>query len=76
MLILSHASPARGRCDTSGLQEAGKICPVTPEQEWREYRDDRRKLPSGVVNEDVVEILSHREYLVGLHPIANDQLMA
>jgi hypothetical protein len=49
---------------------------VTPEQEQRKDRDDRRKLPSGVVNEDVVEILSHREYLVGLHPIANDQLMA
>jgi hypothetical protein len=49
---------------------------VTPEQEQRKDRDDRRKLPSGVVNEDAVEILSHREYLVGLHPIAHDQLMA
>jgi hypothetical protein len=49
---------------------------VTPEQEQREDRDDRCNLPSGVVNEDVVAIHSHREYLVGLHPIAFDQPLA
>jgi hypothetical protein len=43
MLILTPASPARGRCDTSGLQEAGKICAVTPEQEQREDCDDEGK---------------------------------
>jgi hypothetical protein len=49
---------------------------VTPEQEQREGRNNGRNLPSGVVNEDVVAIHSHREYLVGLHPIADDQPLA
>src|ERR1039458_4318312 len=56
------APPARARYDVSRFQEAGEICPVTPEQEQREGRDDRRKLPAFVIHEDVEaeDVHNHR----------------
>src|ERR1017187_6594317 len=56
------APPARARYDVSRFQEAGEICPVTPEQEQREGRDDGRKLPSLVIHEDVKaeDVHNHR----------------